>query len=166
MEEGVPTRDEAHKVTTHIIIAVSSQTHQRWLEVWNDYDGTDDDERMTNMINALAQPPRVCLSCGSLTSNGSRCISCHTRHETRRTSKRIRPHYNSEYKRRAKVVRDSAIICWICGEGAKAADPWTADHLVPADPNTVLLPAHRSCNSRRGNRPDDPHTHPTNQRPS
>ena len=53
VEEGVPTRDEAHKVTTHIIIAVSSQTHQRWLEVWNDYDGTDDDERMTNMINAL-----------------------------------------------------------------------------------------------------------------
>jgi hypothetical protein len=53
MEEGVPTRNETHKVTTHIIIAVSSQTHQRWIEAWSDFEGTTDDERLTNMINAL-----------------------------------------------------------------------------------------------------------------
>lgn len=46
-------------------------------------------------------------------------------------------------------------MCWICGEGDREGDPFTADHVIPAvrqprDEEAVLLAAHRSCNSRRG----------------
>ena len=106
-------------------------------------------------IAHMAQPPRPCLSCDVLTNNGTRCAVCAPKFETKRTSKRVRPHYNNEYKKRAKEVREAATVCWLCGEGARANDDWTADHVLPADMYSPLLPAHRSCNSRRGNKPPD-----------
>ncbi|MEU8270145.1 HNH endonuclease [Sphaerisporangium sp. NPDC049002] len=55
-------------------------------------------------------------------------------------------------------------ICWLCGHAIDltlpAAHPmsWTADHVdpisrggAPRDPR-LLKPAHRRCNSKRGNR--------------
>lgn len=61
--------------------------------------------------------------------------------------------YNSEYQRLSKLVRENAVQCHLCGEGYRPLDPWTADHLIPSDPTSPLAPAHRSCNSRRGNKP-------------
>jgi len=55
---------------------------------------------------------------------------------------------------RARILSESD-ICWLCGEAG--AD--TLDHIVPLSIDATLAesadnvaPAHRSCNSRRGNR--------------
>jgi hypothetical protein len=98
---------------------------------------------------------RPCLDCGQLTDKGNRCQPHQTLYQAKIDQRRKpnRQHYNAEYKRRAKQVRDTAQICWLCNQGYKPNDPWTADHYTPGDPNSVLLPAHKSCNSRRGNNP-------------
>ena len=101
----------------------------------------------------MAQPPRICLTCGIATTDGTRCKACQTRANTARTAKRNRPHYGGTYQRRAKEVRDNATTCWLCHEGTRINDPWTADHVEAGNPNSLLMPAHRSCNSRRGNKP-------------
>lgn len=87
-------------------------------------------------------PPRPCLDCQQLTHD-TRCPDC---------AKRRNRIWRGEYLKQAKQVREQATVCWICGEGARPDDPFTADHLLPANPNSPLLPAHRTCNSRRGNR--------------
>ena len=108
----------------------------------------------------MPRPPRTCLTCGALHHNTSRCDQCETQRETQRLRHRDKTHYDHTYRKAAKQVRDSATICWICKQPAKPNDPWTADHLIPADLHSPLLPAHRSCNSARGNR-----THRDNQQP-
>ena len=97
---------------------------------------------------------RPCLNCGNLTTNLRRCPTCQTNYN-RLHPKPHRPHYSGNYQARAKAVRDSAQYCWICLEGARVDDPWTADHIIPGDPDSPLLPAHRSCNSSRGDGTND-----------
>ena len=106
----------------------------------------------TWLTQVLMQIRRPCLNCKTLTTNATRCTPCQTiwnKHHP----KPDRPHYKGDYKKRAKQIRDNAIACWICGEGKRANDPFTADHLIPADINSPLAAAHRSCNSRRQNKP-------------
>ena len=91
---------------------------------------------------------RPCLDCRCLSANGSRCQTCAGRREAGRAAGRA--HYRGDYRKRAAEVRATATMCWLCGEGAIDGDPWTADHVQPGDPDSILLPAHRSCNSRRG----------------
>lgn len=99
-----------------------------------------------------------CLDCGQLSRNGSRCERCQGVVDARTNErKQQRQHYKGDYSKRAKAVRESATICWICNEPARLGDPWTADHVYPGIPDSPLLAAHRSCNSRRGNKPIDPH---------
>jgi len=59
--------------------------------------------------------------------------------------------YTAQYRKQALEVRANATTCWICDQGPKPDDPWTADHVDAGQPTSPLLPAHRSCNSRRGN---------------
>jgi len=93
--------------------------------------------------------PRPCLDCGRLTSQ-TRCGDCRILHNRIQDSKRApRPHYAGDYRKRAKVVRETPGPCWLCGEYDRPGDPWQADHLVPGDPDSVLMKAHRSCNIRR-----------------
>lgn len=91
---------------------------------------------------------RACLDCRELSENGSRCVSCDARRGAARAAGRA--HYRGDYRKRAAEVRANATICWLCGNGARIDDPWTADHVEPGNPDSVLLPAHRSCNSARG----------------
>jgi hypothetical protein len=105
-----------------------------------------------------SQFARPCVVCGKLSKNGSYCEVCdqpRQEAEKQRQSarKRNRPQYSGDYKRRAKIVRDSAVICHLCNEGARPNDPWHADHLIPGDINSPLAPAHKSCNESRGNKP-------------
>lgn len=93
--------------------------------------------------------PRRCLDCNQLTPTGSRCPDC--RRARARARNAARPHYGADYARRAREVRENAAVCWLCGDGWRPDDPWQADHLNPGDPDSELLPAHRSCNARRGN---------------
>ena len=98
---------------------------------------------------------KPCLDCGAL-SYESRCEVHRKRVEQLRDIRRAehkRTYYDTGYRKRAKIVRDTAIICHICGDGARADDPWQADHLEPGNPNSQLAAAHRSCNASRGNRP-------------
>lgn len=90
---------------------------------------------------------RACIECGNL-SEQTRCRACFRRRDRERKQRRI--HYKGDYKRRAAEVRANAEVCWICREGAREDDPWTADHIIPGDPESPLIAAHRSCNSRRG----------------
>jgi hypothetical protein len=98
---------------------------------------------------------RACLKCGVLTLHGSWCAECLAKAERIRSRKRGTRHYTGDYRKRAAAVRANAVECWICHEGARPGDPWTADHLFPGDPASALLAAHRSCNSARGDRPAD-----------
>jgi 5-methylcytosine-specific restriction endonuclease McrA len=45
------------------------------------------------------------------------------------------------------------LVCWLCGEGARAGDPWEADHVIPAESGSTaeLRAAHRTCNRKRSN---------------
>jgi hypothetical protein len=99
-----------------------------------------------------------CGVCGELTRNDGALCSLHKRQyeqqaELRRALvKKLTGQYSGDYRRRAKIVRDTAVECHICGRGALPNEPWEADHLDPADPNSELRAAHRSCNLRRGNK--------------
>ena len=98
---------------------------------------------------------KPCLDCGKL-SYESRCELHRRRIEQLRDIKRAehkKIYYNSDYRKRAKIVRDTAIVCHICGDGARLNDPWQADHLEPGNPLSPLAAAHRSCNASRGNKP-------------
>lgn len=98
---------------------------------------------------------RPCLDCGIIINTGTRCDRHQSEYRSKIEARRInnRQHYKGNYKQRSKQVRENAVICWICKEEAKLDDPWTADHYFPGIPNSPLLPAHRSCNSRRKNTP-------------
>ena len=96
---------------------------------------------------------KPCLKCKQLTRNSSICDVCQGIQNRQRNANRR--HYKGDYAKLSKAVRENAQICWICGLGPNAQDPWTADHYYPGDPNSPLLPAHRSCNSRRGNKPPE-----------
>lgn len=86
---------------------------------------------------------------------GNRCPPHQAQYQSKMANrpKPFRAHYAGDYSKRAKAVRDGAIVCWICHQGFTQNDPPTADHYYPSIPNSPLLPAHRSCNSRRGNSP-------------
>ena len=84
---------------------------------------------------------KPCLDCGTL-SQRSRCTACYSRSKA---------HYRGTYAKQAKWVRDNAVACWICKQGASPTDPFVADHLFGGDPLSPLLPAHRSCNAKRAN---------------
>ena len=94
---------------------------------------------------------RPCLGCRRLTTNPVRCTTCNASRQAlidaHRTHKR--EHYKGDYQARAKLVRDTATHCWLCGEPARPDDPWQADHIYPGKSDSPLAPAHRSCNIRR-----------------
>jgi hypothetical protein len=100
---------------------------------------------------------RPCMDCQTLIPNKQiRCDACAETKQARNTLRermrvRERPHYEGGYRKRAKQVRDAAEVCWICNEPARPNDPWQADHVIPrdTDPETLLLPVHRSCNIYR-----------------
>jgi hypothetical protein len=100
---------------------------------------------------------RPCMDCQTLIPNKQiRCDACAETKRARNTLRermrvRERPHYEGNYRKRAAAVRASAEVCWICNEPARPNDPWQADHVVPrdVDPETLLLPVHRSCNIYR-----------------
>ena len=105
--------------------------------------------------------PKPCLSCGQITSGANYCAFHQAARESfeqerQRARKAGRTLYRSaDYQRRSKAIRESATVCHLCGEGARLNDPWTADHLIAGDVASPLAPAHRSCNSARGNKPLD-----------
>jgi hypothetical protein len=77
-------------------------------------------------------------------------------HEAKRAIvKKQTGQYSGDYRKRAKLVRETALTCHLCGGGARFDDSWVADHANPAEfgASALLLPAHKSCNEKRGNKP-------------
>jgi 5-methylcytosine-specific restriction endonuclease McrA len=107
--------------------------------------------------------PRPCLKCQVLHKDkGDYCADCRKTYEQEREKKRSqdpvhqarkRLLYSSAYKTAARVMRQNATHCHICKEPFTDRLQITADHLIPGDPASPLAPAHKGCNSRRGNRP-------------
>ena len=91
----------------------------------------------------MRQIRRPCINCGILTTQITRCTTCQRQHDSL---------YDSDYRRKAQQIRDTATTCHICGLGAKPDDPFTADHILPHNPLSPLAAAHRSCNIRKSNR--------------
>ena len=63
-----------------------------------------------------------------------------------------------KFQAQRKRILETNNICWLCGQAG--AD--TIDHIVPlsvaphmGEDTTNMMPAHRTCNSRRGTKPVD-----------
>jgi hypothetical protein len=103
--------------------------------------------------------PKPCGVCGVLTKGLNRCEVHEAEYQQLevirlKEMKARRPKlYDGQYHKAAKRIRETALICHLCNEGARYGDPWTADHVIAGDPESELRAAHRSCNSRRGNKP-------------
>jgi hypothetical protein len=98
---------------------------------------------------------RPCINCGTLVEKGNRCQTHQSQYIAKLDERRKpnRTHYSGDYRRRSKQVRDNATICWICKQPFTDQKQITADHYWPGEKLSPLLPAHKSCNSRRGNNP-------------
>lgn len=93
---------------------------------------------------------RVCLGCGTLTLHGSRCETCQADMNRILDARRgPRPHYAGDYRRRAAEVRATAVECHWCHGPFTPANPVQADHVVPRDPASPLVPSCRRCNIAR-----------------
>ena len=101
-----------------------------------------------------------CMDCQKL-SRGGRCPECQLRVDRARQAKadanpirqaRKALLYGSEYKRRAKLVKANATHCFICKKPFIETDTIHADHLIPGEGGSPLVPAHKFCNESKGNR--------------
>lgn len=104
--------------------------------------------------------PKPCIRCGKLSLNNlcdehlaQKKATASARGAVRKSQTN---QYGGAYRRLAKIVRDTAEFCHICGKGYKPNDPFEADHLTPGIEVVSidqLAPAHRSCNIARSNKP-------------
>lgn len=99
---------------------------------------------------------KPCLTCGKLGEPGvAYCVE----HEAERRrkinwTKNQRTLYKSpEYRRARQHIKDTATHCHLCGQAFTNRNEITADHILAGDPTSPLAPAHRTCNSSRGNKP-------------
>lgn len=101
-------------------------------------------------------PPRSCLDCGRVTTNGSRCVQHQAELLRRRSASRgtrQQQGYGADWQRTRLTIlnRDQ----WLCGYCGKPAN--TVDHRVPksrggSDDESNLIAACRSCNSAKRDR--------------
>jgi hypothetical protein len=106
--------------------------------------------------------PKPCLKCKALFKARSEyCDACRLERKPRTPTPRVESPerklrktllYNSGYRARAKVVRESATHCHICKQAFTDRTQIQADHLIPGNPESPLAPAHRTCNAQKGNR--------------
>lgn len=107
--------------------------------------------------------PRPCVKCNRLHRDpGDYCISCRTELNRIKESNpdriaRKRMLYSNGYPaRRARMVAETIernLNCHICNKPFESKSDITADHLLAGNPNSPLAPAHKACNSSRGNTP-------------
>ena len=103
--------------------------------------------------------PKPCLTCGTL-AIGSYCPKHQQEKDAPRIARR-REHlkatgqYAGDYPRLAKIIRETATVCALCGNGWNINDPFEADHIKPGTRVTdisQLQAVHRSCNLRKSNK--------------
>jgi hypothetical protein len=103
---------------------------------------------------------RPCLKCGAL-SPDTYCpqhrSEVNKQRERKRNTEEHRAKkkalYGGDYRRRRREALAGASVCYLCKETFKPGDRVEADHLFPTDPTSPLVPAHRLCNQRKGDKP-------------
>ena len=101
---------------------------------------------------------RPCIQCQELhRDKGDYCAQCRRIKDRAREAdparrKRKRELYNSDYRKQAAMIKASATHCHLCLKPFTDRAQITADHINAGEPNSPLAPAHKSCNSSRGNR--------------
>lgn len=102
----------------------------------------------------------VCPECGDFfESDGGRfCQSCHVIGTAKRRGQQSR-HISRDRRAMIAVTKkaqfDESVVCHLCGKREPPPwldGTWTADHVTPGKQGARLKPAHRGCNSARGNR--------------
>jgi len=83
------------------------------------------------------------------------CVSCNKIKQRKGPG---RAYNQGEYRRNRQILLKNAIICAGCGGIPTAGDPFTVDHIVPlarggSNALANLQVLHRSCNSRKGSKP-------------
>lgn len=106
------------------------------------------------VLGAMSAKP--CLDCSRVTTNGSRCPTCQSRHdqdhEQRRGTRQQRGYDNAWLRLSRLVLERDGHVCTYCGGVAD-----TADHVLPryrggGDDLGNLVAACRRCNSAKGTR--------------
>ena len=103
--------------------------------------------------------PKPCMDCQQLfTGKGERCGECRARVNKAKESNPYRRQrkailYNNDYRQQARAIKQLATYCHLCNQPFTNRDEISADHLIPGDPLSPLAPAHKTCNSSRGNKP-------------
>ena len=104
--------------------------------------------------------PKPCIRCGTLSVNNLcdfHMAQMKAKDNARGNARKARTNqYGGAYKKLAQIIRQTAEVCHICGQGYRPNDPFEADHLTPGIEVVSLgqlAPAHRSCNIARGNKP-------------
>jgi 5-methylcytosine-specific restriction endonuclease McrA len=103
----------------------------------------------------------ACL-CGRPAKEGYDSCERHIRKGAWKGGKKYRGSYGADYAAAREVLiarwkADPSTVCAICGRPAIPGDPFQPDHVIPASrggPSTIanMVPAHQSCNRRRGAR--------------
>ena len=100
---------------------------------------------------AFAKP---CLDCGELTRTGNRCEKHQSIIDAKVNARKAqRTLYDSDYRKQAKLIKEFATHCWLCGEAFTDRSQIQADHVLAGRRDSMLMPAHARCNAVRGNKP-------------
>lgn len=98
---------------------------------------------------------KPCLKCGTLGEPGKAYCPLHETERMKRINdaKNQRTLYRSTaYRNARKLIKEQATHCHLCGQPFTNREEITADHLIAGNPASPLAPAHRTCNSKRGNK--------------
>lgn len=97
---------------------------------------------------------KPCLDCGVLTRIGNRCEKHQAIVDSKVNARKAqRTLYDSDYKKQAKLIKEFATHCWLCGEAFTDRSQIQADHVMAGRRDSMLMPAHARCNAVRGNKP-------------
>lgn len=89
--------------------------------------------------------PKPCIKCGTLTKLGSYC--------NQHLQQKQGLYNNARYRKHREYIRATATHCHICKQPFTDRKQISADHIEPGNLESPLLPAHISCNSKRGDKP-------------
>jgi hypothetical protein len=97
---------------------------------------------------------RPCLDCGKLTRLGSRCADHQAVIDSKVNARKAqRTLYDASHRKQARLIKEFATHCWLCGEAFTDRSQIQADHVLAGVKGSVLMPAHAACNAARGNKP-------------
>ena len=102
---------------------------------------------------------KPCLECGAL-SYEHRCPTHLAAYKARQAERynqfdrkeKKKKLYSTDYRKKAKALRDTASHCYLCGERFTDRTQIQIDHVLPSmNESSPLAPTHARCNSQKSN---------------